>query len=138
MTNAPEHAEEVITSFIANPAVRRINFTGSTRIGKIIASISAQHLKRCLLELGGKSPLIVLKDANLELAAKAAVYGAFLNQGQICMATDRIIVEQAIADDFIKILKHGCRSCVGQSSPQTRQTRASCQRIDRRSIVGTD
>lgn len=105
MTNAPEHAEEVISSFIANPAVRRINFTGSTRIGKIIASISAQHLKRCLLELGGKSPLIVLKDANLELAAKAAVYGAFLNQGQICMATDRIIVEQAIADDFIKILK---------------------------------
>ena len=105
MTNAPEHSEEVIKSFIANPSIRRVNFTGSTRVGKIIASIAAQHLKRCLLELGGKSPLIVLKDADLQLAAKEAVYGAFLNQGQICMATDRIIVEQAIAEEFIAILK---------------------------------
>lgn len=105
MTNAPEHSEEVITSFIANPSIRRVNFTGSTRVGKIIAGIAAQHLKRCLLELGGKSPLIVLKDADLQLAAKEAVYGAFLNQGQICMATDRIIVEQAIAEEFIGILK---------------------------------
>lgn len=105
MTNAPEHSEEVIASLIANPSVRRVNFTGSTRIGKIIAGLAAQHLKRCLLELGGKSPLIVLKDADLQLAAKEAVYGAFLNQGQICMATDRIIVEQAIADEFIDILK---------------------------------
>lgn len=105
MTNAPEHSEEVITSFIANPSIRRVNFTGSTRVGKIIAAIAAQHLKRCLLELGGKSPLIVLKDADLQLAAKEAVYGAFLNQGQICMATDRIIVEQTIAEEFIDILK---------------------------------
>ncbi|TYL49347.1 aldehyde dehydrogenase family protein [Marinomonas sp. IMCC 4694] len=105
MTNAPEHSEEVIASLIANPSVRRVNFTGSTRIGKIIAGLAAQHLKRCLLELGGKSPLIVLKDADLQLAAREAVYGAFLNQGQICMATDRIIVEQVIADEFIGILK---------------------------------
>lgn len=106
MTNAPEHSEEVISSLIANPAVRRINFTGSTRVGKIIAGLAAQHLKRCLLELGGKSPLIVLKDADLQLAAREAMYGAFLNQGQICMATDRIIVEQTIADEFICILKN--------------------------------
>ncbi|WP_417560485.1 aldehyde dehydrogenase family protein [Marinomonas sp.] len=105
MTNATEHSEEVITSLIANPSIRRVNFTGSTRIGKIIASIAAQHLKRCLLELGGKSPLIVLKDADLQLAAKEAVYGAFLNQGQICIATDRIILEQTIADEFIHIIK---------------------------------
>ncbi|NLQ16213.1 aldehyde dehydrogenase family protein [Marinomonas sp. M1K-6] len=105
MTNAPEHSEEVISSLIAHPSVRRVNFTGSTRIGRIIAGIAAQHLKRCLLELGGKSPFIVLKDANLQLAAQAAVYGAFLNQGQICMATDRIIVEQPIAEAFIGILK---------------------------------
>lgn len=105
MTNAPEHSEEVIASLIANPSIRRVNFTGSTRIGKVIAGLAAQHLKRCLLELGGKSPLIVLKDADLPLAAKEAVYGAFLNQGQICMATDRIIVEQAIAEEFIGILK---------------------------------
>jgi acyl-CoA reductase-like NAD-dependent aldehyde dehydrogenase len=105
MTNAPEHSEEVIASLIAHPSVRRVNFTGSTRIGKIIAGMAAQHLKRCLLELGGKSPFIVLKDANLQLAAQEAVYGAFLNQGQICMATDRIIVEQPVADAFISIIK---------------------------------
>ncbi|AEF55349.1 aldehyde dehydrogenase [Marinomonas posidonica] len=104
MTNASEHSEEVITSLISNPSVRRVNFTGSTRVGRIIASIAAKYLKRCLLELGGKSPLIVLKDANLALAAKEAAYGAFLNQGQICMATDRIIVEQSIADEFIDLL----------------------------------
>ncbi|BFM51290.1 aldehyde dehydrogenase [Marinomonas sp. THO17] len=104
ITNAPEHSEEVITSLISNPSIRRVNFTGSTRVGKIIAGIAAKYLKRCLLELGGKSPLIVLKDANLALAAKEAAYGAFLNQGQICMATDRIIVEQSIADEFISLL----------------------------------
>ncbi|WP_082825436.1 aldehyde dehydrogenase [Marinomonas sp. TW1] len=104
MTNASEHSEEVITSLISNPSVRRVNFTGSTRVGRIIAGIAAKHLKRCLLELGGKSPLIVLKDANLALAAKEAAYGAFLNQGQICMATDRIIVEQSIADEFIALV----------------------------------
>ncbi|MFD1385067.1 aldehyde dehydrogenase [Rhodanobacter aciditrophus] len=106
MTNAPEHSEEVVATLIAHPSIRRINFTGSTRIGRVIAGLGAQHLKRCLLELGGKSPLIVLKDADLQLAAKEAIYGAFLNQGQICMATDRIIVEQAVADEFIGILKH--------------------------------
>ncbi|WP_211313831.1 aldehyde dehydrogenase [Marinomonas piezotolerans] len=106
MTNAPEHSEEIITSLIAHPSVRRINFTGSTRIGKIIATLAAQHLKRCLLELGGKSPMIVLKDADLKLAAKEALFGAFLNQGQICMATDRIIVETDIADQFIELLKN--------------------------------
>lgn len=105
MTNAPEHSEEVITSLISNPSIRRVNFTGSTRVGKIIATIAAQHLKRCLLELGGKSPMIVLKDADLQLAAKEALFGAFLNQGQICMATDRIIVEADIADTFIELLK---------------------------------
>lgn len=105
MSNAPEHSEEVITALIANPAVRRVNFTGSTRIGKVIAGIAAQYLKRCLLELGGKSPLIVLKDADLELAANEVIYGAFLNQGQICMATDRIIVDNAIADEFVTLLK---------------------------------
>jgi len=105
MTNASEHSEEVIASLISNPAVRRVNFTGSTRVGRIIAGMAAKHLKRCLLELGGKSPLIILQGANLQLAAKEAVYGAFLNQGQICMATDRIIVEQSVADEFIDILK---------------------------------
>ena len=104
VTHAPEHAQEVVEALIAHPAVRRINFTGSTRVGRIIAETAARHLKRCLLELGGKAPLIVLEDADLEAAADAAAWGAFFNQGQICMATDRIVVMDSVAEDFIALL----------------------------------
>jgi acyl-CoA reductase-like NAD-dependent aldehyde dehydrogenase len=97
-------AAEVVETLIAHPAVRRINFTGSTRTGRVIANLCARHLKRALLELGGKAPLIVLDDADIEEAAKAAAYGAFAFQGQICMSTERIIVHDDIADAFIERL----------------------------------
>jgi salicylaldehyde dehydrogenase len=101
MTNAPQDAPEVIDALIAHKAVRRINFTGSTRVGRIIAQKAATQLKRCLLELGGKSPLVVLDDANIDEAVKAAVFGSFLYQGQICMSTERIVVDDSIADEFV-------------------------------------
>lgn len=101
LSNAPDDASHVVEALIGHPVVRRINFTGSTRVGRIIAQIAARHLKRCLLELGGKSPFIVLADADLDEAARAAAFGAFFNQGQICMSTERIIVEDAIADAFV-------------------------------------
>jgi acyl-CoA reductase-like NAD-dependent aldehyde dehydrogenase len=101
MTNAPQDAPEVIDALIAHKAVRRINFTGSTRVGRIIAQKAATQLKRCLLELGGKSPLVVLDDANVDEAVKAAVFGSFLYQGQICMSTERIVVDESIADEFV-------------------------------------
>ena len=100
VTNAPENAAEVVGALIDAPDVRRINFTGSTHVGKIIAKRAAEHLKPVLLELGGKAPLIVLEDADLDEAVKAAAFGAFMNQGQICMSTERIIVVDAIADEF--------------------------------------
>ncbi|WP_184474966.1 aldehyde dehydrogenase [Rhizorhapis suberifaciens] len=100
ITNAPEDAGEIVGALIDHPAVKRINFTGSTAVGKIIAKRAAEHLKPCLLELGGKAPLIVLEDADLDEAVKAAAFGAFMNQGQICMSTERIIVVDAIADTF--------------------------------------
>ena len=100
VTNAPEDAGEVVGALIDHPAVRRINFTGSTAVGRIIAKRAAEHLKPVLLELGGKAPLIVLEDADLDEAVKAAAFGAFMNQGQICMSTERIIVVEAIADAF--------------------------------------
>ena len=100
VTNAPEDAAEVVGALIDAPEVRRINFTGSTGVGRIIAVRAAQHLKPCLLELGGKAPLIVLEDADLDEAVKAAAFGAFMNQGQICMSTERIIVVEAVADAF--------------------------------------
>lgn len=101
LTNAPEDAPEIIDALIAHPAVRRINFTGSTRVGRIIAQKAATHLKRCLLELGGKAPLVVLDDANVAAAVKAAAFGSFLYQGQICMSTERIVVDDAVADEFV-------------------------------------
>jgi salicylaldehyde dehydrogenase len=101
LTNAPEDAPEVIDALIAHPAVRRINFTGSTRVGRIIAQKAATQLKRCLLELGGKAPLVVLDDANVEAAVKAAAFGSFLYQGQICMSTERLVVDEKVADEFV-------------------------------------
>jgi acyl-CoA reductase-like NAD-dependent aldehyde dehydrogenase len=100
VTNAPEDAADVVGALIDHPAVKRINFTGSTAVGKIIAKRAAEHLKPVLLELGGKAPLIVLEDADLDEAVKAAAFGAFMNQGQICMSTERIIVVDAVADKF--------------------------------------
>ena len=100
ITNAPQDAADVVGAMIDHPAVRRVNFTGSTAVGRIIARRCAEHLKPVLLELGGKAPLIVLEDADLDEAVKAAAFGAFMNQGQICMSTERIIVVDAIADAF--------------------------------------
>ena len=100
VTNAPADAGEIVGALIDHRAVRRINFTGSTGVGRIIAKRAAEHLKPCLLELGGKAPLIVLEDADLDEAVKAAAFGAFMHQGQICMSTERIIVVDAIADAF--------------------------------------
>jgi acyl-CoA reductase-like NAD-dependent aldehyde dehydrogenase len=100
VTNAPEDAGEVVGALIDHPSVRRINFTGSTQIGRIIARRAADNLKPVLLELGGKAPLIILEDADLDEAVNAAAFGAFMNQGQICMSTERIIVVDAIADAF--------------------------------------
>lgn len=102
VTNAPEDAADVVGALIDAPEVRRINFTGSTAVGKIIARRAAEHLKPVLLELGGKAPLVVLEDADLDEAVKAAAFGAFMNQGQICMSTERIIVVEAVAEEFAR------------------------------------
>ena len=102
VSNAPADASAVVEALVSHPVVRRINFTGSTRVGKIIAQIAARHLKRCLLELGGKAAFIVLDDADLDEAVKAAAFGAYFNQGQICMSTERIIVMDAVADAFVE------------------------------------
>ena len=100
VTNAPEDAGDVVGALIDAPAVKRISFTGSTKVGRIIARRAAEHLKPVVLELGGKAPLLVLDDADLDEAVKAAAFGAFMNQGQICMSTERIILTPEIADAF--------------------------------------
>ena len=102
ITNAPADAGAVVEAIVAHPAVRRVNFTGSTKVGKIIAMTCAKYLKPVVLELGGKAPLLVLDDADLDDAVNAAAFGAFANSGQICMSTERIIVDQKVADAFVK------------------------------------
>ena len=101
ITNAPADAGKVVEAMVAHPAVRRVNFTGSTRVGRLIALTCARYLKPAVLELGGKAPLVILDDAELDDAVNAAAFGAFANSGQICMSTERIIVDQKIADDFV-------------------------------------
>jgi acyl-CoA reductase-like NAD-dependent aldehyde dehydrogenase len=96
LTHEAEAAPDVVDELIAHPAVRRINFTGSTRVGRLVAENAARHLKRVLLELGGKAPLVVLADADLDEAVAAAKFGAFMHQGQICMSTERIVAERAV------------------------------------------
>jgi len=102
VTNELAEAGAVVGALIDHPVVRRINFTGSTAVGRIVARRAAEQLKPVLLELGGKAPLIVLEDADLDEAVKAAAFGAFMNAGQICMSTERIIVVEAVADDFAR------------------------------------
>ena len=101
VTNDPADAATVVEAMVAHPAVRRVNFTGSTHVGRIIAALCAQHLKPAVLELGGKAPLLVLEDADLDAAVNGAAFGAFANSGQICMSTERIVVDTKIADAFV-------------------------------------
>ena len=104
ITHEPKDAEKVAEALISHPAVKRINFTGSTRVGKILAGICAKYLKPILLELGGKAPLVVLEDADVDAAVNATVFGAFANSGQICMSTERVICHEAVADEFAQKL----------------------------------
>lgn len=110
VTNAPADAARIVEAMIAHPKVRRVNFTGSTRVGRLIAEQCARHLKPAVLELGGKAPFVVLADADIDAAVDAAVFGAFANSGQICMSTERIIVDEQIADAFVDRLAARARA----------------------------
>jgi benzaldehyde dehydrogenase (NAD) len=102
ITNAPADAGAVVEAIVAHPAVRRVNFTGSTRVGRLIALTCAKYLKPAVLELGGKAPMVILDDADLDDAVNAAAFGCFANSGQICMSTERIIVDAKVADEFVR------------------------------------
>ena len=101
LTHSPADADEIVEAMIAHPAVRRVNFTGSTHVGRIIAEKCGRHLKKPLLELGGKAPFVVLDDADIDGAVDAAIFGSFMFQGQICMSTERFVVDEKVADEFV-------------------------------------
>ena len=98
LTCSRADVEAVGDVLVTHPAVGVVSFTGSTATGRALAEKAGRHLKRIVLELGGKSPLIVLEDADLDLAVSAAAFGGFFHQGQICMAATRILVEHPLAD----------------------------------------
>jgi acyl-CoA reductase-like NAD-dependent aldehyde dehydrogenase len=101
----PEDAAVITKALIEHPAVKKINFTGSTTVGRIIAKMAGENLKPCLMELGGKAPAIVLDDADLKLAAQACALGSFFHGGQICMSTERLLVQKSISAAFAEELK---------------------------------
>ncbi|KAI0919058.1 hypothetical protein AcW1_003467 [Taiwanofungus camphoratus] len=97
---APARTAEII----AHPAVRRLNFTGGERVSKLLAAEAAKYLKPCVFELGGKAPVVVLEDADIARAAKAITSSALLHSGQICMSTERVIVQQKVAPTLASAL----------------------------------
>ncbi|MEU4577777.1 aldehyde dehydrogenase family protein [Nonomuraea sp. NPDC023979] len=100
VTHAPGEAAAVGDALLASPHVKRVNFTGSTATGRRLAEKAGRHLKRLVLQLSGQNPLIVAADADLGHAVDAAIYGAFVHQGQVCMCARRVYVERPLADAF--------------------------------------
>jgi vanillin dehydrogenase len=100
VTTAPEDAPAVAEALIADPRVRRVSFTGSTRVGRQIGELAARHLTPAVLELGGKNSVIILDDADLDYAVNAVAFAAYSNSGQICMCADRIVVQRPVADEL--------------------------------------
>jgi len=104
IVHEPANAAAITASLIANPDIKKINFTGSTLVGRIIGKLAGENLKPVLLELGGKASAIVWEDADLDNAAVQCALGAFLNAGQICMSTERILVHKNVRAEFEKKL----------------------------------
>ena len=109
-----EDGPVVTEALLSHKAIRKVEFIGSASVGRIIGQLATKYLKPVLMELGGKGPAIVLKDANLEEAAKLCALGAFLHHGQICMSTDRIIVVREVSEEFSKYLVDEVRNTYGK------------------------
>jgi acyl-CoA reductase-like NAD-dependent aldehyde dehydrogenase len=101
VTHAPGEAVPIADEFFDRPEVRCINFTGSSATGRILAERAGRALKRCVLELGGYNPLIVLADADLDYAVEATAFAAFFHSGQICMNARKVLIEQPVYDAFL-------------------------------------
>ncbi|PIB02883.1 Vanillin dehydrogenase [Cercospora beticola] len=101
----PQDAVDVTNALIENPSIKKVNFTGSTAVGSIIASKAGKELKPVLMELGGKASAYVAQDANIDNAAMQVALGSFLHAGQVCMATERVLVHRSILDKFGEALK---------------------------------
>jgi succinate-semialdehyde dehydrogenase / glutarate-semialdehyde dehydrogenase len=98
---------EISRFLIAHPAIRKVTFTGSTAVGKQLAALAGQHMKRATMELGGHAPVIVAEDADIELAVRASGGAKFRNAGQVCISPTRFLVHNSVREDFARALvKH--------------------------------
>ncbi|KAF4950874.1 hypothetical protein FSARC_13074 [Fusarium sarcochroum] len=133
IVTTPNHAASVTESLVADPAIRKINFTGSTVVGRIIGKLAGQYLKPAVMELGGKGVAIVWNDADLDLAAAECAKGAFLFSGQICMSTEKILIHQDVSEAFKEKFMQASRSFLSQSQHSpiliNRQSVAKNQRL---------
>lgn len=126
--HSPQQAATITKLLIENPRIRKVNFTGSTAVGKIIASTAAQVLKPVLLELGGKCAAIVTTKADLDAAAAGILAGGFAHNGQICMSTERVFVQKEVYEEFLKKIVALAEKSKGDSLPQ--RTSAFAGRIE--------
>ena len=91
----------ISTYLIAHPAIRKISFTGSTPVGKQLAAMAGQHMKRMTMELGGHAPVVVFNDADIALAAKTMAASKFRNAGQVCVSPTRFLVQEGVFNEFV-------------------------------------
>lgn len=112
-------SNEQVAGMIAHPLVQGVSLTGSERAGRAVGSVAGANLKKSVLELGGSDPFIVLADADLDLAARDAATGRFANAGQACTASKRLIVEDAVWDNFLEaFLAHARKWTIGNPSDE--------------------
>ncbi|KAK0205238.1 Aldehyde/histidinol dehydrogenase [Desarmillaria ectypa] len=104
-----ETTPNLISEMIGNPKIRLVNFTGGAAVAKALAAEAAKHLKPCIFELGGKNPCIVLNDADVETAAKSITFGAMFNAGQVCISTERVIVQRDVSKALITAVVELCK-----------------------------
>ena len=126
LVHEPANAAAITQALIADPTIKKINFTGSTAVGRIVAKLAGEHLKPVLLELGGKAPAIVWEDADLDNAAFQCALGAFVNSGQVCMSTERILVHKNVRAEFETKLRESIDKLFGADgeAPVLIQSRA--------------
>jgi succinate-semialdehyde dehydrogenase/glutarate-semialdehyde dehydrogenase len=101
---------EISEYLIPHPTIRKISFTGSTKVGKDLAAMAGQHMKRVTMELGGHAPVIVFDDADIESAAKVMVAAKYRNAGQVCIAPTRFLVQEGVYDKFVKQFVDGAKA----------------------------
>ncbi len=116
-------SSEIGDAFVAHPKARVVSFTGSTEVGRHVGQLALQssNLKRTMLELGGNGPLVITEDVDLDRAVHTALVGKFLHQGQMCIAINRIIVDDAVHDEFVRRFVVRARELVigGATDPRT-------------------